>query len=676
MFCSECGSKIGEGTKTCSKCGEHLFLSKQDDATQSSPRTLSIGRDPSNDIVLTHLSVSKHHAQILNKNGESSIFDLGSLNGTFVNGKKINRFILSPGDRILIADFTLIFDGNKVIIDSQEKLTRLDAMNLTRVVKGKVCILHDVTLSFLPGELSAIVGASGAGKSTLLKALTGYRRADSGQVLLNGQDLYQEFELCKQFIGYVPQDDIIHLQLTIHQALDFVARLRMPPNTNINKRDEAVERVMKILKLSERKNFMISKLSGGQRKRVSIGVELLTKPPLFFLDEPTSGLDPLMSEEVMDFLRSLADEGSTIILTTHLTSNLERCDYIAFLAKGGYLAFFGTPQRALQYFHVEDYSEIYAKLEKEKKPEMWSQLYRQTKEYETLIEKRVNSVKQIVKSPSAKYTLTSDNVENQTKDTIWRQFRILSKRYFTILRQDMTNLVILLLQAPVLAAILCFLYKPDAFSLTSLDYPRKPIMLSFLLIISGIWLGTTNSIREITKEAPIYERERMVNLWVIPYIGSKLFLLGLLCAIQSAVLTLTVFYHVHLPNAMPGEYLLIYCILFLCSMDGMALGLVVSSLMSNQDRALAFLPFLQIPQIIFSGALTPLKGKVVTFVSYFMISRFGFQLLGKLLKLSAPPQYDFSHVKIALNLAILLFFFAGYAGISCVLQKRKDLTKD
>src|SRR5579859_487922 len=314
---------------------------------------LSLGRDKDNAIVLAAPSVSRFHAEIEKVGHRYRVRDLRSSNGTFVNGKRIDGEVwVHPGDAIQIGPYRFVVDENEFAqYDSSETGVRVDVFGLNKWVNKKLNILQNISLSLQPREFVVVVGQSGGGKSTLVDAIAGYRPATQGRVIVNGAiDVYKEFDSIRTTIGYVPQKDIIHMELTVFQALDYAAQLRMPPDTTPAERRQRVEEVMNDLDLAHRKDTQISQLSGGQQKRVSIGVELLTKPGLFFLDEPTSGLDPGMETELMRLMRRLADQGRTIVMITHATKNVMLADKVIFLARGGYLTWFGPPEEALNYF--------------------------------------------------------------------------------------------------------------------------------------------------------------------------------------------------------------------------------------------------------------------------------------------------------------------------------------
>ncbi|HET9224826.1 MAG TPA: FHA domain-containing protein, partial [Roseiflexaceae bacterium] len=326
---------------------------------------ITIGREGA-EIVLENPQVSRQHAVIERVDGHHLLRDVGSANGTFVNGQRITQHTLRPGDVIQIGAFKLVYDGDSLDQYDQRGALRIDARNLSRSVtrNGRArLILKDVSLSIAPREFVALVGGSGTGKSTLLNALSGYVQASGGKVLVNGDDYYGNFDAYRSVLGYVPQDDIIHRMLPVDRALGYAARLRLPDDTAPAEIAQRIGRVLEDVEMAPHRDTLVENLSGGQRKRVSIGAELLADPSLFFLDEPTSGLDPGLEKKMMYTLRRLADSGRTIVLVTHATANITQCDHVAFMSDGR-LVYFGPPEEALQFFNVTsgDFADIYTKL--------------------------------------------------------------------------------------------------------------------------------------------------------------------------------------------------------------------------------------------------------------------------------------------------------------------------
>ena len=354
------------------------------------PSVLTVGRDPQSNVALDHPAISRTHARITPgaEPGSYVIEDADSSNGTFVNGERIaagEPRSLRPGDVIRVGPIKFVFAPERLEQVDESRDLGLDALHLKKFVGKGFNLLQDISLSIRPREFVAIVGVSGSGKSTLLDALNGFRPATDGAVLVNGTDLYRNFDAYRTNLGYVPQDDTIHKELPVYEALNYAARLRLPADTTPAERQKRVMEVLETLGLTERKDVQIQRLSGGQRKRVCIGTELLTRPGLFFLDEATSGLDPGTERQMMRVLRKLADQGHTILLVTHATKNVMLCDQAVFLAKGGHLAYYGPPEKALSHFGVEDFDAIYEKLEGESTPEAWAEGYRQSPQYQEFV---------------------------------------------------------------------------------------------------------------------------------------------------------------------------------------------------------------------------------------------------------------------------------------------------
>src|SRR5215467_11577195 len=250
---------------------------------------------------------------------------------------------------------------------------RIDAIGAGQHAGGRQ-ILYEVSLVIEPGELVALVGGSGAGKTTLLEILAGLRAPSTGQVTHDGVRV-DAGGTPRSGVGYVPQDDIIHGEMPLRRTLQYAARLRLPAGTPPGQAGRVVDDILRELDLADRRDVAVRMLSGGQRKRASIAVELLTRPGTFFLDEPTSGLDPSTSAEVVRLLRQLTRQGVTVVLTTHEPTTIDRCDHVVFLTRNGHLAFAGTPVQARRYFGVDDLVEVYHRLATEDTPRVWAERF-------------------------------------------------------------------------------------------------------------------------------------------------------------------------------------------------------------------------------------------------------------------------------------------------------------
>jgi ABC transport system ATP-binding/permease protein len=594
---------------------------------------LTLGRDPRNDTVIDHPVVARFQAKIELQNGSWILTDLNSSDGTFINDQKIRHpHTLRPGDEIRIGPCQFTFNFDETLTQQNEYGNlRLDGVHLTRQSARHQVLLDDVSLSILPREFIAIVGISGAGKTTLLDALSGFRPAQHGKVLVNGHDLYQNFKVYRTELGYVPQEDIIHRDLTVYQALDFAARLRLPKDISKKERHQQIQTVLADLELTHRQHALVKELSGGQRKRVSIGVELLTKPSLFFLDEATSGLDPGTESQMMRLLRRLADQGRTVILITHATKNVMQCDLVVFLAKGGKVAFYGPPQEALTYFGVADFDDIYLKLEEDlQSPQEWQQQYLASDAHRQYVGDRQRHLNtQLTPQPAAQKSSKSRRYKpwEDPGSSFWRQFLILSHRNLTILWQDRSSLVLLLIIAPLLGLLDFVLWKRDIFDVTTGD-SGQALTLLFTSGLLVVMVGSLATMREIVKESEIYCRERMVGLQILPYLLSKVWFCIVLALYQSAVFFLIKTLVVNLPGT-ASDLTALYFTTFLTTLGGMIMGLLVSSLSNNQNVAPLLTILFLVPQFTLAGAFMPLPslGPAGQFMSQLTLTRWSYEAM-------------------------------------------------
>ncbi|HYJ91527.1 MAG TPA: ATP-binding cassette domain-containing protein, partial [Pyrinomonadaceae bacterium] len=455
-----------------------------------------------------------------------------------------------------------------------------------------------------PNEFVGLLGPSGSGKSTLIDALNGVRPARGGNVLINNLDLYRHFDSLKQSIGYVPQEDVIHRELSVYRTLYYTAKLRLSRDVSRTEINQTINEILDVTGLAERRNVQISQLSGGQRKRVSIAVELITKPSVIFLDEPTSGLDPATEEKIMKLFRQIAESGRTVIMTTHAMENVRLFDKIVLLMRGK-LVFYGTPTEALKQFGAATFKELYDKLDAPVEEQIrkhgeanrlaiidhvaneWKQKFLGTPQYRSNIEEPLKALG----------TLQHAGVYKKRRLGIFgaiRQWITLSRRYVEVLTKDKLNLFILFVQAPVIAVL--------TFLVMGANLPRD--FLYFVLSLVAIWFGTSVAAREIIRERPVFRRERMVNLGILPYLGSKLLIIGWIVAVQCFLL----FVPLKLLDLvgvmpMPGEIAGLPQLgaMLLTAAVGVALGLLVSALVRTSEMATSLVPLILIPQILFSG---------------------------------------------------------------------------
>lgn len=568
---------------------------------------VTIGREEGNTIVLNHVGVSRRHARIVRSNNGFYLYDNNSTNGVFVNGTRISgRVQLHEKDVITITNSKIIFSSAQITYCTFNKGIKVEASHIVKKVdKGRKTICNDVNLTINPCELVAIIGGSGAGKSTIMNCISGYNKPTSGTVSVNGAELYSNFESMKDIIGYVPQQDIVFDNLTVYSMLKYTAKLRLPKDTSAAELDNVINKVIDIVELTERKNTLIKRLSGGQRKRASIAVELISDPTLFFLDEPASGLDPGTERNLMRTLKNMSISGKTVIFVTHSTLNLRICDKIIFMGAGGKLCFMGNYDEAMAFFGVDDLVDVYNMITEN--PDYWRNKYQSSQ-----------------KNAAANTTAPVKMQKKKSKHSWGRQVAVLSKRHLHIIFNDKARILLLLCQAPLLALLISAVADGEQF--VQKEMTRS---LLFALSCSALWIGILNSIQEICKERVILRREYMTGLHLGAYIVSKMTVLGLICMVQSALLSGMFCYLVGSPDTglLFVPVIEIYLVTFLTAFSASAMGIFVSALFKNADRAMAVAPILLMPQLLFSGVIFKMEGFAEK-LSKIIICRYSIEALG------------------------------------------------
>lgn len=602
------------------------------------------GRDPTCQQVLDYPMISHRHARIFRNAGSLMVQDLGSANGTYVNGQRILIATpIKPGDTIGLGSYTfqLTDYGTLQKRDYRGNVT-IEARGVVIEVSGKR-LLDDISLTIYPSEFVGLMGPSGAGKTTFMNALNGYVRPTSGQVLFNGQDLYKCYGQFAHHLGYVPQDDIIHRDLTVGQALYFTAKLRLPPDTTESEIQSRIARVVKQLGLEGTEHVLIGSperkgISGGQRKRVNLAMELLTDPSVLFLDEPTSGLSSEDALMVMKVLRSLADSGKAILLTIHQPS-LEAyrlMDNLVLVGKDrnspepGQLVYYGPAYPdAVTFFNPHGVpghkpgidpppDEVLRGFDKQPTAH-WVKSYRASPYGSSFVVDRAGKT-----APPLEGRHTFQEVPRVPG---MRQWMTLVRRYITIKLKDTWNTAILLSQAPIVALLIVMVFGEDVSQeITDSTWAsvaqRLPITV-FLMGLSALWFGCSNAVREIVGEWAIYHRERMVNLRIPSYVLSKLTVLAALCLIQCGTLVLIVYQGCKLEGNMVVAFLL----LSLVSIVGISLGLLLSSIAKTSEVAIALLPIMLLPMVILGGLMQPVHNMngLMRSCAQVIPSRWGFE---------------------------------------------------
>jgi ABC transport system ATP-binding/permease protein len=673
-------------------------------------KVVTLGRSETATIQLDSPTVSRQHAAIDMDAKGSYVLTNFSSNGVFVDRQKVTtKAPLKNGSIIQIGPYSFILQKDELVLADDGEYIRLDVDAITKVVKLKnkssLCLLNNVSLPIEPGQFVAFVGGSGAGKSTMLRALLGIEPTTAGTVYLNGDDLAANFNIYRSLIGYVPQSDIVHTNLRVREVLYYAAKLRLPKDADIN---EVVDRTLEQVELTARQNTLVKSLSGGQLKRVSIGVELLADPKLFFLDEPTSGLDPGLDKKMMQLLRKLADQGRTVVLVTHATSNITMCDRVAFMGLGGNLCYYGPPEKAMEFFEVEtgDFADIYIKLETMDDVMNQAEKFRGSEYHQKFVGDRLS-----LPQPGRRVTTVPPQA---TKASLLQQGLLLIKRYVQLIQRDQVYLALSLLTAPI-GILLVYLATKDI-----LEDPAKPLSAInpvlhpfngtlninraalalktlFVFTCAGIWVGLAASLQEIVKEGPIYLRERLVNLRLFSYVGSKILTLGGLALLQTVLITIAVMLCFNQPISqelipwlvgMPVTTLLTI-------LASISLGLLVSASVKNSAQSNSALPLILLPQIIFSGVLFEVDKGLTKIISWFTVGRWSIGAYGTIVDLNSliPPENNSAEVdfssggmkpsltynndwsNLGLNWGMLLLQILVFLGITVWLLKRKDLQR-
>ena len=522
---------------------------------------LIFGRSGDVDVLLSDPVVSRRHAMIESGPKGYRLLDLHSKSGSFVNGRRFDEHDLVIGDQIQFGPFFFIYDGKQLIRVRRLSVGRIIAIGLIKQGDNGP-ILNRAGFVAEPGQFIGILGPSGAGKTTLLNALSGLRPAESGKILFDQTDLYKNLGQLRSLFGYVPQDDIVHSDLTVTEALTFAARLRLPAGTPRSEIVKLVDHTIASLGLSDRVNLQTGRLSGGQRKRVSVGVELLSRPPLLFLDEPTSGLDPLAEFKLMELLRRLADTGCTVVCTTHVMENVYLMDQIAIISDGR-VVFQGAPDEARSRFGVTRLSALYDALQ-------------------AIDPKTLPAFEPAVPGEPEQERPAAVPLAKKKRAF---SLPILLQRQFAIFRADVKNLIILLAQPIIIGALVAWVAS-------------DPQLDQFFAYIATLWFGCSNSAQEIVRELPIYRRERLVGLSRWSYLTSKFLWMGGLTAIQSLLIYATITIG-RLGTQGVAHWQVIGLILLAFAATG--IGLTVSAFARTPMQAVMLVPLLLIPQILFSG---------------------------------------------------------------------------
>jgi ABC-type multidrug transport system ATPase subunit/pSer/pThr/pTyr-binding forkhead associated (FHA) protein/ABC-type multidrug transport system permease subunit len=582
---------------------------------------MTLGRDPTCECPLDFPMISWRHARIERVGGQLFVEDLNSRNGTYVNGVRISgRTSIGPGQEIGLGSFLfqILDDGGIAKREYFGNVTIEVAGVSVHTPNGKQ-LLDPISLTIFPSELVALMGPAGAGKTTFLKALNGYTTPGAGHVLFNGADLYRLYDRFRLQMSYVPQDDIVHPQLTVREALYYSAKLRTDlRDREINSR---IDKTLTDLKIEDKKDDIIGSperkvLSGGQRKRVNIAMELINDTPVIFLDEPTSGLSSYDAESVIALLKELSGKGKTIITTIHQPSLdvFKQFDNLIMIGrdKGGIgrLAFFGPAYpNSIEFFHPQGAKNMRAQ-GKDLSPEMllsglelrktadWSADYERSEFKKLFVDERSGKLPNKGK----------DESKSAVRGFGFGQWWTLVRRNIIVKSRDRLQSLLLLIQAPAFGLLVSLVFWPLR-KLGPADLSKWPETigkisgLEFLLVIAAIWFGCNNAARDIVGEWTVYQRERMVSLKLPSYVLSKFAVATVLSLFQC----FTLLGIVYLVCGLQQDFLASWMVLFSASLVGVGLGLCVSACAPTTEVAIAMLPLILLPMIALGGGLRPVN---------------------------------------------------------------------
>jgi ABC transport system ATP-binding/permease protein len=630
------------------------------------PGTFTIGRESDNHIVLADVLASRHHAAVVPTPSGKEIRDLGSINGTFVNGVRVDRAPLGDGDVVTIANIDLVFESGVLVRRRETKAAAatggLEIHGVTWTIEGNKTLLDNISISARPGSLTAVIGPSGAGKSSFARLVAGYTRPTSGTVAFEGHDIHAEYASLRSRIGMVPQDDVVHDQLTVRQALTYAAELRLPPDTSKHDRAQVVAQIVDELEMTKHLDTRVDKLSGGQRKRASVALELLTGPSLLILDEPTSGLDPALDRQIMRMLRTLADAGRVVLVITHSVTYLQICDHVLLLAPGGKMAFSGPPSEVEQAIGTDNWADIFAIVAED--PDAANQRYRE----------------QQVPEPPPPPAQQPGDLGSPARTSLRGQFSTIARRQIRLIFADRGYFIFLALLPFIMGALAITVPGKVGFGIPDAqgDSPVEPATILVLLNVAALFMGTALTIRSLVGERAIFRREQAVGLSTTAYMFGKIFVLGTFAVLQATIVVGITFLGKGTPTQ--GAVVLLnpavelwFDVAFTCVGAAM-IGLAISALAKSSEQIMPLMVVTIMGQLVLAGGLIPVTNRLVLDqVSWITPARWGFAASASTVDLnklvvapSLPKDSHWKHTSSAWTLDILMLFVVSAAYASFV----------
>ncbi|CDM76679.1 ABC transporter ATP-binding/permease Rv1747 [Mycobacterium marinum] len=582
------------------------------------PGAVTIGRADDNDIVIPEVLASRHHATLIPTPQGTEIRDNRSINGTFVNGARVEAALLHDGDVVTIGNIDLIF-ANGALARREESLleTRtggLDVHGVTWTIEGNKTLLDNISLAARPGMLTAVIGPSGAGKSTFARLVAGYTHPTNGTVTFEGHNIHAEYASLRSRIGMVPQDDVVHGQLTVRQALMYAAELRLPPDTTKEDREQVVARVLEELEMSKHLETRVDKLSGGQRKRASVALELLTGPSLLILDEPTSGLDPALDRQVMTMLRQLADAGRVVLVVTHSLTYLDVCDQVLLLAPGGKTAFCGPPSQIGPAMGTTNWADIFSTVADD--PEGAQARY----------------LAQTGPPPPAPPVERPGELGGDPSHTsLFRQFSTIARRQMRLIISDRGYFIFLAILPFIMGSLSMSVPGDVGFGMPNPmgNAPNEPGQILVLLNVGAVFMGTALTIRDLIGERAIFRREQAVGLSTTAYLLAKICVYTVFAVVQSAIVTIIVLIGKGGPTqgavALGKPGLELFADVAATCVASAMLGLALSAVAKSNEQIMPLLVVAVMSQLVFSGGMIPVTDRLgLDQMSWATPARWGF----------------------------------------------------
>jgi ABC transport system ATP-binding/permease protein len=590
---------------------------------EAPPGSIKIGRATDNDIVIPDVLASRHHATLVPGPGGTQIRDERSINGTFVNGARVESKVLADGDVVTIGNVDLAFRGGTLVrrteTEADTRTGGLEVHGITWTIEGNKTLLDNISIAARPGTLTAVIGPSGAGKSTFSRLVAGYTHPTTGTVSFEGHDIHAEYASLRSRIGMVPQDDVVHGQLTVNQALMYAAELRLPPDTTKEDRRQVVAQVLEELEMTRHAETRVDKLSGGQRKRASVALELLTGPSLLILDEPTSGLDPALDRQVMTMLRQLADAGRVVLVVTHSLTYLDVCDQVLLLAPGGKTAFYGPPSDIGASMGTTNWADIFSTVAGD--PDAANKRY----------------LEQHGPPPAAPAAQKPADLGSPTRTSVRKQFSTISRRQVRLVVSDRGYFIFLML-LPFIMGILSLSVPGDVGfgvpvpAIQNGPAPNEPGQILVMLNVGAIFMGTALTIRALIGERAIFLREQAVGLSTGAYLLAKVFVFTVFAIVQSAIVTaIAIIGKGWGPGAVESGAVIgprsieLFVDIAVTTVAAAMVGLALSALAKSQEQIMPLLVVAIMSQLVFSGGMIPVTDRIVLDqMSWFTPARWGF----------------------------------------------------